>query len=137
MFSINVTIRDTPKSHFLEDYIFKKTLKLNHYHQPIIKCRVVVDMPQKHKHQGKLFRVSIELNVRGKELVVNRKLDEDVYIAAGQAFNAIERKLEHYAHRQINYVRKRKQAVASNNFIRLNKRHSNDISSKEYDEFYI
>jgi ribosomal subunit interface protein len=137
MFPIKVTIRDTSKSHFLEDHIIKKALKLNQYCQSIIKCRVAVDMPQKHKHQGKLFRVSIELNVRGKELVVNRKLDEDVYIAIAHAFDAIERKLESYTHRGAKYIRKRRRA-ANDGFVELNNRRSSDPLSQEMnDAFYI
>jgi ribosomal subunit interface protein len=132
MYSVKVTIRDTPKSQFLEDHIIKKALKLNQYCQQISKCRVVVDMPQKHKHQGKLFRVSIELNVRGKELVVNRKLDEDVYVAVAQAFDAIERKLEDYTHRHINNIRKRRRAANDGfpEFNNRNNRSSSHFSSK-------
>jgi ribosomal subunit interface protein len=136
MYSVKVTIRDTPKSQFLEDHIIKKAFKLNQYCQQISKCRVVVDMPQKHKHQGKLFRVSIELNVKGKELVVNRKLDEDVYVAIAQAFDAIERKLENYSHRRVNNIRRRKRA-ANEEYVEFNRR-SDDVLSKEAnDEFYI
>jgi ribosomal subunit interface protein len=108
MYPVKVTIRDMLKSEVLEDHIIKKAEKLSQYCQRIGSCRVVVDMPQKHKHQGKLFRVSIELNVPGKELVVNRKLDEDVYIAVAHAFDAIERKLEDYGHRKVTSIRRRK-----------------------------
>jgi ribosomal subunit interface protein len=115
MFPVKVTIRNTLKSQFLEDHIIKKAQKLNQYCQRISSCRVVVDMPQKHKHQGKLFRVSIDLNVQGKELVVNRKLAEDVYVAVTSAFDAIERKLEDYARRRVDNIRRRKHAANSNN----------------------
>jgi len=47
--------------------------------------------------QGKLFRVTIDVTVPGKELVINKKLDEDVYIAIRDAFQALIRKLESYA----------------------------------------
>ncbi len=94
---IQITIRDMPNSQALEDHIYKKAEKLNHYYRRIHSCKVVVDIPQKHKHQGKLYRVSIELAVPGKDLVVNHKLNEDVYIAIRDAFHAILRQLECYA----------------------------------------
>ena len=96
-----ITIRDMPSSPALEDHIRRKAEKLEHFCQRIQTCRVIIHVPQKHKHQGKLFSVHIDLIVPGKELVVNRKLDEDVYIAIRDAFHAITRQLE-------NYVRKRR-----------------------------
>jgi len=55
---------------------------------------VVVEQPQKHKHQGKLFNVRISVFVPGKELVATHKSDQDVYIAIRDAFNAMGRQLE-------------------------------------------
>jgi ribosomal subunit interface protein len=139
MYSVKVTIRDTLKSQFLEDHIIKKAFKLSQYCQQISKCRVFVDMPQKHKHQGKLFRVSVELNVRGKELVVNRKLNEDVYVAVAQAFDAMERKLENYTHRRVNNIRKRKRGAATNDSLEFNnnERINKMLSQEANDEFFI
>ena len=96
MQSIQVTIRDMPFSHSLEDHIKKKAQKLDHFYRRIQSCKVVVDLPQKHKRQGKLFRVRIDMFVPGKELVVNHKQDEDVYVAVRDAFHALERQLESY-----------------------------------------
>jgi len=136
MYPVKVTIRDTLKSQFLEDHIIKKAEKLNQYCQRISSCRVMVDMPQKHKHQGKLFRVSIELNVQGKELVVNRKLDEDVYVAVTLAFDAIERKLEDFSHRRVDNIRRRKRAANGNGF--ADKKLNGDTLVKgSNDELYL
>ena len=100
MLPVQVTIRDMPNSTALEDHIRKKALKLSQYYSHINSCRVVLHVPQKHKHQGKLFSVHIDLTVPGKELAVNHKLDEDVYIAIRDAFNALKRQLESYARKQ-------------------------------------
>lgn len=97
---IQVTIRDIPQSTAIESHILKKASKLDKYYDRIQSCRVIIDLPQKHKHQGKLFRVRIDLTVPGKELVVNHKLDEDVYVAIRDAFHAVIRQLEHYAQRR-------------------------------------
>lgn len=96
MQAIQITVRDMPSSPALENHIRKKAEKLDHHCKRIHRCRIVINVPQKHKHQGKLFRVCIDIFVPGKELVVNRKLDEDVYIAIRDAFLAAERKLETY-----------------------------------------
>jgi len=97
---IQVTIRDMPSSQAIESHIRKKAEKLDHYYRRIQRCRVVVDVPQKHKHQGKLFRVRIDLSVPGKDLVVNHKLDEDLYVAIRDAFLAVVRQLESYVHKK-------------------------------------
>jgi ribosomal subunit interface protein len=96
MSPIQITVRDVPNSQALEDTIRKKALKLNQFYNRIQRISIVVEMPQKHKHQGKLFCVHIDMSVPGKELVVNRKLDQDVYIAVRDAFKAILHQLETY-----------------------------------------
>jgi ribosomal subunit interface protein len=100
MLPVKITIRDIPNSQILENHIREKFQKLQHFFQRIQSCKVVVEVPQKHKHQGKLFGVRIDLVVPGKELVVNHKKDEDVYIAIREAFHAILRQLEKYAERR-------------------------------------
>ncbi len=97
---VQITIRDMPNSPALETHIRKKAHKLSQYYQRINSCRVCIHLAQKHKHQGKLFSVSIDLTVPGKELAVKRKLDEDVYIAIRDAFKALIRQLECYADKQ-------------------------------------
>jgi ribosomal subunit interface protein len=100
MLPIQITIRDIPSSQALEEHIRKKAEKLRQHYQQIQSCRIVVELPQKHKHQGKLFSVHIDLVVPGKELVVNRKENEDVYIAVGKAFDALKRQIGDYAQRR-------------------------------------
>ncbi|MHB1947635.1 MAG: ribosome hibernation-promoting factor, HPF/YfiA family [Gammaproteobacteria bacterium] len=94
---VQITVRDLPSSPALEDHIRKKAQKLSQFYHRINSCRIVITLPQKHKHQGKLYCVRIDLTVPGKELVVNRKLDEDVYVAIRDAFQALQRQLEAYA----------------------------------------
>ncbi|HSW69887.1 MAG TPA: ribosome-associated translation inhibitor RaiA [Gammaproteobacteria bacterium] len=97
MLPVQITVRDMPSSPALEDHLRKKAHKLDQYYDRINSCKIVIHIPQKHKHQGKLFSVNIDLSVPGKELIVNRKLDEDVYIAIRDAFHAVQRQLESYA----------------------------------------
>jgi ribosomal subunit interface protein len=94
---VQIVIRDMPKSAALQDHIREKAEKLKNYHRKIHSVRVVVEFSQKNKRHGKLYRVRIDMVVPGKEIVVNHKLDEDVYIAIRDAFRALLRQLEDYA----------------------------------------
>lgn len=100
MLAAQVTIRDIPASTNLDSLIRKHIEKLNRFYDRISSCRVVVEFSQKHKHQGKLFNVRIDLTVPGKELVVTRKVDQDIYVALRDAFKAIERQLEEHSRKR-------------------------------------
>ena len=94
---MQITIRDIEHSEALETHIREKAQKLDEFFNHIMSCRVVVEMPHKHHHQGKQFNVRIDIGVPGNEIVVNRDHSEDVYIALRDAFNAAKRQLEDYA----------------------------------------
>lgn len=100
MLPLQITVRDIPVSAALETHIRKKAEKLNRFYNRVSSCRVVVEVPQKHKHQGKLYNVRIDLTVPGKELVVTRKYDQDIYVAIRDAFEAIFRQLEEHARKR-------------------------------------
>jgi ribosomal subunit interface protein len=97
---LQVTFRDMPPSEAVEIRIREKAEKLGRFCDRIIHCRVVVEMPQRHKHQGKLHCVRIDVSVPGAELVANHAQSEDVYIALRDAFAAITRQVENHARRQ-------------------------------------
>lgn len=105
MLPVQITTKDMPISPALESTIRKRTEKLNRYCKRICSCRIVIDVPQKHKHQGKLFNVRIDVTVPGKELVVTRKQDQDIYIAIRDAFVAIERQLEEHSRKRHGHVK--------------------------------
>ncbi len=100
MLPVQITTKDVPISPALESYIRKKTEKIQRFYDRICSCRVVIALPQKHKHQGKLYKIRIDVNVPGKELVVTHKQNEDIYIAMRDAFNAIERQLEEHSRKR-------------------------------------
>ena len=97
---LQITLKDMPQSEAVESRIREKAEKLGRFHERIINCRVVVESPQRHQHQGKLYSVHIDLSVPGAELVANRAQDEDVYVAIRDAFGAITRQLEDFTRRQ-------------------------------------
>lgn len=100
MSSIQVTFRDIPYSKAIESNIQDHISKLKEFYYQIISCRVVLNISQNHKHQGKLFNVRINLTVPGKELVVTHQENEDTYVAIRDAFNALTRQLEDYVRRR-------------------------------------
>jgi ribosomal subunit interface protein len=94
---LQITIRDVDHSEALETRIRDKAQKLEEFFKHIMSCRVVVEAPHKHHHQGKQFNVRIDIGVPGSEIVVNRDHHEDVYVALRDAFDAAKRQLEDYA----------------------------------------
>jgi ribosome-associated translation inhibitor RaiA len=64
-------------------------------------CRVVIEVPHRHHHQGNIYHVQINLTVPGSELVVNRQpqaqqTHEDLHVAIRDAFDSAERQLKDY-----------------------------------------
>lgn len=97
---LQIVIRDIPPSEAIESHIREKVEKLESFYPHIIGCQATVEFAGKHKHQGKLFNVRLDITVPGSELVVNRDLHEDVYVALRDAFDAAKRQLEDYGRRQ-------------------------------------
>lgn len=96
---LQITFRDIEHSEALETHIREKAGKLETFFDPIMSCRVVVEMPHQHKHQGRFFNVRVDIGVPGSEIVVNRDKHEDVYVALRDAFDAAKRQLEDYGRR--------------------------------------
>ena len=97
---LQITLRDIPQSDALETAIREKAGKLDQFYPHIMRCRVVVELASKHKHQGKEFTVRIDLTVPGNEIVITRDHHEDVYVALRDAFDIAKRQLEDYGRRQ-------------------------------------
>jgi len=102
---LQITFRDLPRSEAVETNIREKAEKLDQFYDRIMGCRVVLGMVQKHRHQGKIYNVRIDLTVPGGEVVVNRDRAEDVYVAIRDAFDATRRKLEDFVRHQQNEVK--------------------------------
>jgi ribosomal subunit interface protein len=83
----------------LNDIILKKLEKLNRYTDQIVHSRVVLDVPHNHKHKGKQFRASIELDIKGHPVAITQD-DESIHVAVRDAFSSAERKVKQLAARQ-------------------------------------
>lgn len=93
---LQITVRDMEHSPALEERIREKVKKLEQVYPRIMGCRIVLEAPHRHKHQGKQFIVRLDVTVPGKVIVVNHDHHEDAYVALRDAFNAARRQLEEY-----------------------------------------
>lgn len=97
---LQITLRNIAHSDAVEAAIRKRADKLDRYHKHIVSCRVVVEIPSRHKQQGKEFVVRLDIKVPGNEIAINHDHHEDVYRALQDAFLAARRKLEDHARRR-------------------------------------
>lgn len=107
---LQITFRDIPQSENVETVIREKAEKLDQYFDHIMTCRVIVESPHSHHHQGKLYHVTVDITVPGAELVASRSRDknhahEDVYVAIRDAFDAATRQLKEYKRKLKNKVK--------------------------------
>ena len=82
--------------------------KLESFAPDLMACRVVIELAQKHQHQGRPFNVRIDLTLPRAELVVSRVQNEDVYVALRDSFDSMKRQLE-------DAIRKRRGQVKQHN----------------------
>ncbi len=107
---LQITFRHMEPSEALEADIREKAEKLDQFCDQIMSCRVVVDAPHQHHHQGQLYSISVDLTVPGGEIVASRTSDEqhaheDPYVASRDAFDAVKRRLEDYVRKQKHKVK--------------------------------
>lgn len=100
-FPLQITFRHMAPSPALEARIHELAARLDKFSDSIMRCHVVVEAPAKHRHQGGLFEVRIDLSVPGNDIAIRRSpsLDhshEDPYVALRDAFHSARRRLEDY-----------------------------------------
>lgn len=70
--AIAIAFPNMQPSPFIEGEILKRAAKLDAQFPDAISCHVVADIPHRHHRKGNLFRVHIQVRVRGREVVVKR-----------------------------------------------------------------
>lgn len=83
----------------VETKVRERLEHLERFHDRIVSCHVKVEAPHRHNHNGKVYRVSIDMQIPGAELAVTNAHElnhahEDIYVALRDSFNAAERRLE-------------------------------------------
>ncbi len=89
----SVIYRDLDASNALNDTISKKLEKLSRYSQSIQTSKVTLLRPHQHHHKGRIYRAQIELDVKGKPILVSND-NESIHLAVKEAFASAERKLK-------------------------------------------
>lgn len=97
---LQIVFRDMPPSEAVETQIREKVAKLELFYPHIIGCKATVNITGKHKQQGQLFNVRLDISVPGSELVVTHDKHEEFYVALRDTFDAAKRQLEAYGERQ-------------------------------------
>jgi ribosomal subunit interface protein len=107
---LQITARNLELTDAIRTDIQEKAEKLDRFYDRIMRCRVVVESPHRHHHEGKLYNVHIDITVPGAELVVKREPNEDLYVAIRDSFHAARRELEDFARRNRGDVKHHEEA---------------------------
>jgi hypothetical protein len=96
---VQITFRHMESSAAVETRIRELANHLGVFSDRIQGCRVVLDSPHRHQHQGKVFAVKLQLSVPGEDVVVDmerpqRDGHDDVYVVLRDAFDAAKRQLQ-------------------------------------------
>jgi ribosome-associated translation inhibitor RaiA len=78
----------------VESTVRVKAAKLERFCPQIMSCRVTIEQPHRHQHQGRPFTVRIETTLPDHVLTVDRVHDEEVSVALRDAFDDMKRQLE-------------------------------------------
>jgi cold shock CspA family protein len=98
---LQVTFRGIDPSPALEARARELADRLEKFSPTIMHCHVIIEAPHRHKHQGEIYDVRIDITVPDKEIAIRhtRPADhahEDPYVAMRDAFKAARRKLQDY-----------------------------------------
>ena len=97
---LQITSRNFDLTEVYKEEISEKADKLDQYYERITRCRVVVETPHRHKNEGVLYNVRIDITVPGAELVIKKEPHEDLTVAIRNSFDAAYRRLEEYSKKQ-------------------------------------
>jgi ribosomal subunit interface protein len=96
-----IAFRDMDVSEALEQRIRARIAELEQLCDRITSCNVVVEMHHRHKTQGRLFHIRVDLALPGRTIVVRREpgddhAHEDAHVAVRDAFDSVRRQLDDY-----------------------------------------
>lgn len=102
---LRVTFRNVGPSPAMRARIQELAGRLDRYSTQIMRCDVTVEAPHRHRRQGRLYQVRIDLTVPKREIAVRRahpidRSHEDPYVALRDAFRALRRRLQDFERRR-------------------------------------
>jgi ribosome-associated translation inhibitor RaiA len=103
---LQVTFRDVPQSAAVDADIRKHAAALETVCDDMTSCRVTIESPARHKHQGRLYAAHVDVTVPAGEIVSTRGHEhEDLHVAIRDAFEAVRRRLEDHVRRRRGQVK--------------------------------
>jgi len=104
---LQIAMRGMTASEPISAAIRKHVARLERFYDHVISCRVTVELAARHKGDGKLFSVHVDLSVPGDQIVSTHSHEsEDLYVAMRDAFDAMLRRLEDYVRERRGYVKR-------------------------------
>lgn len=105
-----ITFHGLLPSPSLEALIRAEVDALERTFRQMVSCRVSVELPHRHHERGRLYRVVVEIGVRGGHAVVGSSQDQkamhaNARVAVSDAFRAAHRQLEDHRRRHTETVR--------------------------------
>lgn len=102
---LQITFSNMTHSDAVRERIEELATRLDRFHERIMSCRVVVRAPNRRQGPAKLYHVSIDLKLPGREIAINRdppqdQSHRDVYVAIRDAFSALVRQIEDSARKR-------------------------------------
>ncbi len=97
---VQISSRYVSLSEAARENLRRRVAKLERFCDRILGCRIMVEAPHRHKHQGVLYHVRIEISLPGGRVVVRRAPHEDLYVAIREAFDAARRQILSFLRRQ-------------------------------------
>jgi ribosome-associated translation inhibitor RaiA len=102
---LQLTFRHLAHSDALATHIHRRTEKLERVFGRIISCHVVVELAGHHHHHGDRYRVSINLGLPGRELLVSHTPPDErgletARATADRAFDEAGRQLDEWVRRK-------------------------------------
>jgi ribosome-associated translation inhibitor RaiA len=89
-----ISLRGVPHSAALVRFVGEEGRKLDQICDRIGACHVAIERLPRDKREGAQFSVRLNVSLPGKEFVVNREHDNDLYLAVRDAFAAASRQLQ-------------------------------------------
>ena len=104
-FPVVVSFQQRAPSAALRSRVRELAGRLERFSPNIVRCRVWIERPARHKQQGALHAVRIDIAVPDEHILVGHAhfadpAHEDPYVAVRDAFNAARRQLENYERRR-------------------------------------
>jgi ribosome-associated translation inhibitor RaiA len=103
---LQITFRGFAHQPALDELIRKRVLALEKVaRHPLTSCHVVVELGREHIPGARMFHVHVDVAFAGAVVAINHEprdnhAHEDAKVAVHDAFEAVERRIEHADHRR-------------------------------------